>query len=691
MRKEYILHGLDCIACADELERAIEKIKGVQAVSISFTSEKMILKIEDDTVLKKVFATINEMEPNVVIDKELENDQEGSSFLQLIKIFSSLVLFLIGILYPFKVQIIRYVFLFVSYGIIGLEIVIKAIKNLIKGKVMEENFLMSVATIGAILIGEFPEAVAVMLFYQIGEFFQDWAVDQSKRHIKNLMDIRPDYANVWKNKKWEKVSPNEVSVGDIILVKPGEKIPLDGVIKKGESFLDTTALTGESVPSKVKVGTQILNGCVNKTGNLEIEVTCNYSESTVSKILNLVENASNNKANHEKFITKFSKVYTPIVVGLAFIIAVFPPLIIHESFQLWLYRALSFLVISCPCALVISIPLSFFAGIGVAAHHGILIKGSNYLESLVKVKNIVFDKTGTLTEGVFCVQKIITKGMDKDKLLEMVAQLEYYSNHPIALSIKEYYGKEINIDKLGKIEELSGLGISGTINKNNILVGNNKLMEKYHIEYESCEEIGTVLYVAINKKHQGTIIISDKVKEDSINTIHILQDYYNVDTIMLTGDKEIIAKNISHQLGVNQYYSELLPNDKVIKLEELMKNKMNDELVAFVGDGMNDAPALALSDLGIAMGGIGSDAAIEAADIVIMKDEISKIITVLNISYRTLKIARENIIFAITIKIVVLLLSLLGIATMWSAVFADVGVSVLAILNSLRLLRMKFN
>lgn len=686
MKKEYQIHGLDCAACANTLEEEIKKIKGVKTISINFINQKMILEYDGDRTFETIKKKIKEIEPEVSIDDMDEPEEEHLK--QLIKIIVSLILFLIGILCPFSKEFIRYSILFISYLIVGLEIIIKATHNLFKGKVIEENFLMTIATIGAICIGQFSEAVAVMLFYQIGELFQDWAVDKSKRHVKNLMDIRPDYANVKRNEKWISVNPEEVLTEELILVKPGEKIPLDGVVIKGESFLDTTALTGESIPRKVKVGDDIFNGCINQSGTLEIKVTSEFKESTVSKILNLVSNASNKKAEQEKFITKLAKVYTPIVVSLAFLIAIIPPIITHMSWKSWLYRALAFLVVSCPCALVISIPLSFFAGIGISAKHGILIKGSNYLETLTKVKKIIFDKTGTLTEGVFQVEKIIAKDIEEDKLLRLVSYAEYYSNHPIAISIKDYYKKEIDPTKIKKTEELSGLGIKAKVSDKELLVGNDKLMKKYHISHEESNEIGTVLYIALEKKYVGFILISDKIKKDTLDAIKSLQEQYHIEAIMLTGDKDTIAKSVSKRLNINHYAAELLPHEKVDKMKEWMKNKNTSEKIAFVGDGINDAPVLALSDLGIAMGGIGSDAAIEAADIVIMKDEISKITTAIKIANQTLKIVKENIVFAISVKITILILSVFGIATMWSAVFADVGVSVLAILNSLRLLHL---
>ena len=614
---------------------------------------------------------------------------EKKQKIEIIKMTTSLIFILISV-FLLKENQISNILLIISYLIVGLDIIIEAIKNLFKKNIIEENTLMTIATIGAICINELPEAVAVMLFYNIGEFASDLAVNNSKKHIKELMDIRPDYANLKKDNTWIKVKPEEVKVGQIILIKPGEKIPLDGIIIKGESTLDTTSLTGESLPKAVKKNDIVNNGCINQTGAIEIKTTSLFKESTVSKILDLVENANNQKAEREKFITKFAKIYTPVVVFLAILITIIPPIITNIPFKIWLYRGLSFLVISCPCALVISIPLSFFAGIGIAAKYGILMKGSNSLESLTKTKKIIFDKTGTLTEGTFKIQKIITLHLKEEELLEILAYAEYHSNHPIASSIKERYNKKINIKEIKEIKELSGLGIKANIFGKEVLVGNNKLMEKFHIQYNQYNDIGTIIYIAINNIYEGTIIINDKEKENVKETLNILKKQYHIETILLTGDKEEIAKSISKKLNIKTYYSELLPHQKVEKIQELMKYKKENEQITFIGDGMNDAPALALSDLGIAMGGIGSDAAIEASDIVIMNDDISKIIPAFLIANHTLKVVKENIIFAISIKIMILLLSVIGITTMWSAVFADVGVSIITILNSLKILKNKY-
>ena len=608
----------------------------------------------------------------------------------LIQIIISAILFAIGLLVPFSNEWITKGIYIVAYLIVGLEIVIKAVKNIFKGEVFDEHFLMAVATIGAFAIGEFPEAVAVMLFYQIGELFQDYAVDKSKESITNLMDIRPDVAVVKRNGKLETVKPETVKIGEEIVVKPGEKIPLDGTIIDGSSMLDTSALTGESVPRSAKTGEKVLSGCINQSGVLTIKVEKEFGESTVSKILDLVENASNKKSKSENFITKFAKIYTPTVVGIAILLAIIPPFLLKwGSFSEWLERALTFLVVSCPCALVISIPLGFFGGIGGASRKGVLIKGSNYLELLSKTDIFVFDKTGTLTEGVFEVQKINPVDISEEELLKIVAYAESYSNHPISASIKKAYQKEINQEIIGKTEEISGKGIVSQIENKTVVIGNNKIMQEKGIEYKECNDIGTILYVAINNKFEGSIVIADKIKEDAKQTIQGLKRNNVSKTVMLTGDKKEIAEKVAKQIEIDEVYTDLLPDQKVEKVEELMKQKTEKGKLAFVGDGINDAPVLAISDIGIAMGGLGSDAAIEAADIVIMNDKPSKILEAIKISTKTMKIVKQNIIFAISVKILVLILGACGIATMWEAVFADVGVSFIAILNSLRALGIK--
>lgn len=632
---------------------------------------------------------------------------------QIIQVISALILFIIGLSVKFEnIWINRAIYL-ISYAIVGAEIVIVAIKNIFKGEVFDEHFLMAVATIGAISIGEYPEAVAVMLFYQIGEIFQDYAVDKSKKSITELMDIRPDYANVKREDKILKVKPEEVKINEIIVVKPGEKIPLDGIVIDGKSMLDTSSLTGESLPRSIKKDEEVLSGCINQSGTITIKVTKEYGESTVHKILDLVENASNKKSKSENFITKFAKYYTPIVVILAVMLAIIPPIILRDgNFTNWLYRALTFLVVSCPCALVISIPLGFFGGIGGASKKGILVKGSNYLEALANTETVVFDKTGTLTEGVFEVQEIKTakeiqdeklketkqepekieiSEITKEELLKTVAICENDSNHPIANSVKNAYVKQnnekINTSNLKNVQEISGKGISATIEGKEVLVGNQKLMKDKNIKYIQCKSVGTILYVSIEGKFAGYIVISDKIKQDSKEAISSLNKNGVKKTVMLTGDKKEVAEKVSKQIGIDEVYAELLPDGKVKKVEELLQTKETKGKLVFVGDGINDAPVLALSDIGIAMGGLGSDAAIEAADVVIMTDEPSKVSKSIDIAKKTMKIVKENIIFAIAIKIIVLILGACGVATMWEAVFADVGVSILAILNSLRMLK----
>ena len=578
----------------------------------------------------------------------------------------------------------------ISYIIVGGDVVKRAVKNIFKGQVFDENFLMSIATIGAFFIGEYPEGVAVMLFYQVGELFQSYAVGKSRKSIASLMDIRPDYANVKKGDELFKVDPDEVQIGDIIIIKAGEKIPLDGKVIEGSSMIDTSALTGESVPREVEVGSDILSGCININGVITAEVTKEFGESTVSKILDLVENASSKKSNSEQFITKFARYYTPVVVIIAVFLAIIPPLIIDgATFSDWIYRALAFLVVSCPCALVISIPLSFFGGIGGASKKGVLVKGSNYLEALAETEIVVFDKTGTLTKGVFNVQEIHPEGVSKEELLELTAHAESYSNHPISLSLKRAYSKEIDNGRISDVEEISGHGVIATVDGKKVMAGNIKLMKMMDIPYFKGELIGTIVHVAVNNKYIGYIVIADEVKEDSAQAIKELKAANIKQTVMLTGDNKSIGSKVAKELGLDKVYAELLPADKVEKLEELFSQKSKKGKLAFVGDGINDAPVLARADIGIAMGGLGSDAAIEAADVVIMTDEPSKIATTMKISKKTLKIAHQNIVFAIGIKIIVLILSAFGITTMWAAIFADVGVTIIAVLNAFRALNVK--
>ena len=608
----------------------------------------------------------------------------------LIKILIAFILFIVSLCIPFNAMWINPALYLISYIIVGAEIIFKAIKNIFKGEVFDECFLMTIATIGAICIGELPEAVAVMLFYQVGEMFQDYAVDKSKKSITNLMNIRPDFANLERDGKQEKVNPEEVKIGDTIIVKPGEKVPLDGIVIDGKSLLDTSALTGESVPVEIEKGSEVLSGCINQTGLFSMKVTKEFGESTVSKILNLVENASNKKSKSENFMTKFAKVYTPTVVVIAAILAIIPPFIFQiGSFTEWLYRALSFLVVSCPCALVISIPLSFFAGIGGASKAGILVKGSNYLEALAKTEIVVFDKTGTLTKGVFEVQKVNAVNISEDELLKYAVYAENYSNHPISASLKSAYKGEIDEKLISNTQELAGYGIEAKIDDKDVLVGNSKLMKEKNIAFTECDEVGTVIYVAVNKEYVGYILIADTIKEDAKNLVSGLKNYNIAKTVMLTGDKIKASQKVANELKLDEVYAELLPDEKVEKVEELLKEKSKDGKLVFIGDGINDAPVLAISDIGISMGALGSDAAIEASDVVLMTDEPSKLVTAIKIAKKTLRIVKQNIIFAILVKVAILILTAIGISTMWEAVFADVGVSVIAVLNALRAMRVK--
>ncbi|CDX00862.1 Cadmium, zinc and cobalt-transporting ATPase [Desulfitobacterium hafniense] len=606
------------------------------------------------------------------------------------RIIVSSIVFIAALLIKVDIEWLNLALFIMSYVIVGGNVVLSAIKNISRGQVFDENFLMSIATIGAFLIGEYPEGVAVMLFYEVGELFQSYAVDKSRRSIASLMDIRPDYANVKHGEELIKTDPDEVKIGDIIVVKAGEKIPLDGKVIDGNSMVDTSALTGESVPREIGVGDELLSGCININGVITAEVTKEFGESTVTRILDLVENASSKKSKSEQFITKFARYYTPIVVIIAALLAIVPPLVISgATFSDWIYRALAFLVVSCPCALVISIPLSFFGGIGGASKSGILVKGSNYLEALAQTEIVVFDKTGTLTKGVFNVQEIHAEGISKDELLELTAYAESYSNHPISLSLKRAYSKDINNERISDVEEISGHGVKAKVDGKKVSAGNFRLMEKMDIPYYEDEPVGTIVHVAVDNVYAGYIVIADEVKADSAQAIKDLKAANIKQTVMLTGDTKNVGTKVAKDLGLDQVYTELLPGDKVDKLEELFTQKSAKGKLAFVGDGINDAPVLARADIGIAMGGLGSDAAIEAADIVIMTDEPSKIATAIKISQKTLRIARQNIGFSLVVKAVVLVLSAMGISTLWEAVFADVGVTVIAVINSFRALNFK--
>lgn len=616
------------------------------------------------------------------------HEEENNERIILSRIVLAILLFITAMLFTHS-TILKCTVLGMAYLIAGYDIIFKALKNIIKGQVFDENFLMGIATLGAIGIKEYPEAVMVMVLYQIGEYLQDKAVEKSQNSITELMDIRPDYANIEKNGDLTKISPYEVKIGDTIIVKTGEKIPLDGIIIDGTATLDTSALTGESRPREVKIGDEAISGCINTNGLLKIRVTKEYGQSTVSKILDLVENASSKKTKTENFITKFAKIYTPVVVLAALFLAILPPLILGSNFSVWINRALTFLVISCPCALVISVPLGFFAGIGGASKCGILVKGSSYLELLSKPETIVFDKTGTLTQGCFKVVKIVQQeGTTKEELLELTAYAESYSNHPIALSIKKAYDKSIDKNKISEISEIAGNGVRAEINGCSILVGNENLLKNHNISYQKANETGTIVYTAKNSKFLGYIVISDKLKEDAQKAIIELKKL-KLQTVMLTGDTEESGLAVAKELNIDKAYTQLLPIDKVDKIEDIIKQKTKNKSVIFVGDGINDAPVLTRADVGIAMGGLGSDAAIEAADVVIMDDKPTKVATAIKIAKQTLTIVKENIAFALGIKVLFLILGAFGFVTMWGAVFADVGVTLIAVLNSLRALKIK--
>ena len=689
--KSYRLEGLDCANCAMKIEKGVQQIDGVKEATVNFTSGKLTIDVEEDrlaAVEQETKKVVRELEPDVKvteIDKEKVsehgNEKERNT---LIRILFSLAGIAVLLLFDFNepVRLIGYLLI---YLLIGYDVVKKAVMNIVKGQIFDENFLMSVATIGAMLIGEYPEAVAVMLFYQIGEYFQGLAVNHSRKSIRELMAIRPETAHIQTAEGLMTVNPEDVQIGQYVLVKPGERVPLDGTIIEGESLVDTSALTGESVPKSVYVGETVLSGFINKNKPFLVQVEKSYENSTISKLLELVENASSKKAPAENFITKFARYYTPVVVGLAVLLAVLPPIVSGAAFSEWIYRSLTFLVISCPCALVISVPLSFFGGIGGASKIGVLIKGSNYLELLAQTETVVFDKTGTLTKGDFSIQTIDPTGIDPKKFMQYVASAEQFSTHPIAQSVLEGY--EGPLLPATNIQEFAGEGILAEVDSKQILVGNHKLMERFEISFPSSQEIGTLLYIAINQSYSGYLVIADTLKEDAVDALVQLKQAGVKHTVMLTGDSKKIADHIGKQVGVDKIYSELLPEDKVQRLEEILQR--SNKKTAFVGDGINDAPVLARADVGIAMGGLGSDAAIEAADVVIMNDQPSKIADAIRLAKKTLKIVKQNIVFAIGIKILVLALGAFGFATMGDAVFADVGVTVLAVLNAMRSLHVK--
>ncbi|MBS6508452.1 MAG: cadmium-translocating P-type ATPase [Paraclostridium bifermentans] len=697
-KRVLILKGLDCASCSNKIESEVKKIDGVISASINFVSSKLELDIDESkdikTMLDEVTRKIKKIEPEVTIIspnelKKTKNEKniKNQNYKRGVLLLGAAIFFITMFLnVPNHLEFILYL---ISYILLGGDIVLKAIKNIRRGKIFDENFLMSVATIGAFAIKQYPEGVAVMLFYKVGESFQSYAVNKSRKSISDLMDIRPDYANLKIENETKKVPPEDININDIIIVKAGEKVPLDGAVVSGKSMIDTSALTGESVPIKVEAGSEVLSGSINNNGVLEIKVTKRFEESTVSKILDLVENASSNKAETENFITKFAKYYTPIVVFVALGLAIIPPLLFKNNYWFdWIYRALVFLVVSCPCGLVISIPLGFFSGIGASSKSGLLVKGSNYLESLSKTETVVFDKTGTLTKGVFKVTKLKNiSDISKEELLEYAAYAEYYSNHPIGVSIVKEYGKDIDKKEIKEYDEISGHGLSVNIKGKKVLAGNTKLMKKENIAYEEVFEIGTIVHISIDGKYCGYLIISDEIKEDSKQAIEGLREIGVKKLVMLTGDSKKVAEGVAQELNLDYAESDLLPDQKVKKVEELYKAKSKKGALVFVGDGINDAPVLAIADVGVAMGGLGSDAAIEASDIVIMNDEPSKLINGIKIAKRTQKIVWQNITLALIVKLIVLLLGATGVANMWEAVFADVGVTLIAVLNSIRIMR----
>lgn len=692
--KELILEGLDCVNCASKIEEEVKKIKGVKNASVDFVSSKINIEAENKEILTEITIAVAKVVKNIEIDikvVEPEKESSDSSALDLefnkktlIRFASGAVLFLVPIIFklPFWIELILFI---ASYLIFGLDVIYKAYKNLLGKRFFDENFLMSIASIGAFAIGEFAEGVAVMLFYQVGEMFQDMAVNRSRNSIKALFDLRPDYANLKANGQIKKVSPEEVNIGDYIVVKPGEKVPLDGRVTEGRSVVDASALTGESLPVEVEPGSEILSGVINKNGLLTIEVTKEYGQSTVSKILDLVQNAGSKKAATENFITKFAKYYTPAVVIFAVLLAFIPPIVTGGAFSQWINRALVFLVVSCPCALVISIPLGFFGGIGGASKKGILIKGGNFLEALNSIDTVVFDKTGTLTRGVFSVTEIKPlEGLSKDELLKLASYAESFSNHPIAATILDEYKGKIDKSVIKEHTEMPGYGIKVIAEGREVLVGNSKLLQSENIEAPKVDEVGTIVYVALDNKCVGYIVVSDQLKTDSANTVKVLKKMGIRRTIMLTGDNSAAGSKIARELGLDAVYSELLPDQKVERFEELYKNRLTKGNIIYVGDGINDAPVIARADVGIAMGALGSDAAIEAADIVLLTDEPSKLINAIRIAKRTRSIVWQNIIFALAVKFFVLTFGVLGVANMWEAVFADVGVALLAVFNSMR-------
>lgn len=687
MKKEYELRGIDCGNCAAKIERAVNQLEQVESATVNLIAQKLILETKsEDGIDKEIIDLVDAIEPGieVISEKKEEALPEKRDWAKEL-LLAVMILFAFGFFLPEEYFWIRLVYYLTLYIIIGHKVLIKMVQNIQRGNLFDENFLMSIATLGAFLLGEFPEAVAVMLFYQIGEYFQDKATSQSRQSIARLMDIRSDKAWRLEGGETVQVDPETVRVADHILVKPGEKVPLDGLVREGRSILDTSALTGESLPGEIGVGEDITSGVINLTSPLVIEVSKTFSQSTVNKILELVENASNKKAETERMITRFSRVYTPVVVGIAFLLASLPPLLGLGEWSTWLYRALTFLVISCPCALAVSVPMSFFGGLGGASKLGVLVKGGNYLEALAKLDTVVFDKTGTITKGIFAVDTVVNAEGVEDDILYLAAHLESYSNHPIANSIRTAYGQEVDENRVSQITELPGQGMSGRVDGRQLYLGNARLMEVQGIAYPAIDSTGTVLYLAEDSHFLGYFLITDQVKETSIEALKDLQAVGIKKTVLLSGDRQAVVDEFAQQFAFNDAFGDCLPQDKVSTFEEILTQ--SQQAVAFVGDGVNDAPVLARADVGIAMGGLGSDAAIESADVVLMDDDLGKLPQVIRLAKKTVRIAQQNMTLAIVVKLIFLVLSGLGISNMWEAIFADVGVTLLAVWNALRVLR----
>ena len=687
MKKEYELRGIDCGNCAAKIERAVNQLEQVESATVNLIAQKLILETKsEDGIDKEIIDLVDAIEPGieVISEKKEEALPEKRDWAKEL-LLAVMILFAFGFFLPEEYFWIRLVYYLTLYIIIGHKVLIKMVQNIQRGNLFDENFLMSIATLGAFLLGEFPEAVAVMLFYQIGEYFQDKATSQSRQSIARLMDIRSDKAWRLEGGETVQVDPETVRVADHILVKPGEKVPLDGLVREGRSILDTSALTGESLPREIGVGEDITSGVINLTSPLVIEVSKTFSQSTVNKILELVENASNKKAETERMITRFSRVYTPVVVGIAFLLASLPPLLGLGEWSTWLYRALTFLVISCPCALAVSVPMSFFGGLGGASKLGVLVKGGNYLEALAKLDTVVFDKTGTITKGIFAVDTVVNAEGVEDDILYLAAHLESYSNHPIANSIRTAYGQEVDENRVSQITELPGQGMSGRVDGRQLYLGNARLMEVQGIAYPAIDSTGTVLYLAEDSHFLGYFLITDQVKETSIEALKDLQAVGIKKTVLLSGDRQAVVDEFAQQFAFNDAFGDCLPQDKVSTFEEILTQ--SQQAVAFVGDGVNDAPVLARADVGIAMGGLGSDAAIESADVVLMDDDLGKLPQGIRLAKKTVRIAQQNMTLAIVVKLIFLVLSGLGISNMWEAIFADVGVTLLAVWNALRVLR----